>query len=157
MKKQLLTSIFSNSISVLVFFLILSFFPKTNSMASITSRLASNALKRANIEASTLFICDVQEVFRPYIHNMPSVIHNSEFLNTVCNVLNIPTVITEHYAKAFGKTVSEITVHPTTKVYQKTFFSMMTPELKADLPATRNQVRILVSSSIDFPFTSDSL
>ncbi len=111
----------------------------TNSMAGLT-RLVSNSLKRASADSAVLFICDVQEVFRPVIHNMPAVIHNTEYLNSVCHLLNVPAVITEHYAKAFGKTVSEITAHPTTKVIQKTQFSMMVPELRAELPPTRKQV-----------------
>eukprot|EP01040_Poterioochromonas_malhamensis_P010501 gene10501-11432_t len=108
-------------------------------MAGLT-RLVSNSLKRASADSAVLFICDVQEVFRPVIHNMPAVIHNTEYLNSVCHLLNVPAVITEHYAKAFGKTVSEITAHPTTKVIQKTQFSMMVPELRAELPPTRKQI-----------------
>jgi hypothetical protein len=99
-----------------------------------------NALKRANVETSTLFLCDIQETFRPLIHNMPAMIHNSELLNSVCNVLNVPCVITEQYPKALGKTVPEITIHSNTKLITKTFFSMMVPELKAEIAPERKQV-----------------
>ena len=109
-------------------------------------RIIPTALKRANAENTTLFLCDLQELFRPLIFNMPAVIHNSELLNSVCNILNIPTIITEQYPKAMGKTVPDITVHPHTKVFPKTFFSMMIPELKAELSPTRKQVNTLIIS-----------
>jgi hypothetical protein len=113
---------------------------------SFASKMIPNALKRANVETSTLFLCDLQETFRPLIHNMPAVIHNSELLNSVCNVLNVPCIITEQYPKALGKTVPDITIHSNTKLITKTFFSMMVPELKAEISPERKQVNSFLTS-----------
>jgi isochorismate hydrolase len=110
---------------------------------SFASNMIRNSLKRVTADNTTLFLCDIQEGFRNVIHNMPAVIANGEFLNNACNILNVPAVITEHYPKALGSTCKELVQHPTTKIYSKTFFSMMIPELKADLAASsRKQVRI---------------
>jgi len=102
-------------------------------------RLAKS-LARPVASNATLFICDVQERFRPLIHNMETVIAKTEYLNKVCNKLDIPCFITEQYPKALGVTVPDITKFPTTKVYPKMKFSMVNPEVKAEFLAERKQV-----------------
>lgn len=104
------------------------------------NRVIPNSLKRANLAQMNFFICDIQEVFRPLIYNMPAVIHNAEFLNKVCSILQIPTYVTEQYPKAMGSTVPEITRTEGMKIFPKTQFSMMIPELRAELSSTRKQV-----------------
>jgi hypothetical protein len=125
---------------------------------SFTSNMIRNSLKRVTADNSTLFLCDIQEGFRNVIHNMPAVIANGEFLNGACNILNVPAVITEHYPKALGSTCEELVRHPTTKVYSKTFFSMMIPELKADLVASaRKQVTSYLISTLSLTSAYNSL
>lgn len=102
-------------------------------------RIAKNLL-RPVANNTTLFICDVQDRFRPLIHNMETVIHKSEHLNKVCNKLDIPCLITEQYRKAFGATVPEITRFPNTKILEKTKFSMVSDQVKAEFLAHRKQV-----------------
>lgn len=100
----------------------------------------SRSLRRANPQNISLFICDIQEVFRPLIYNYNAVIQNTEYLNKVCNLLNIPAVITEQYPRAFGSTVPEITRYESTKVYAKTQFSMVIPEIRSEILSDRKQV-----------------
>lgn len=114
----------------------------------MASALLNRSLSRPLVGKSTLFICDVQEVFRPRIFNMPTVIQKTELVNNVCNIMGIPAVITEHYTKAFGHTVPEITKYPGTKVFAKTRFSMLIPELKNECLTEKKQV----DSNINFFF-----
>ncbi len=88
-------------------------------------------------------ICDIQERFRPLIHQMDPVINKSILLNKACNVLQIPTLITEQYPKVFGNTVPEIEQFPGTKVFAKKQFSMISPEIATILrDSGRNQVTL---------------
>jgi len=123
---------------VLLSLLLFSIFILHNNMASFRS--APRSLARPVIEKSTLLICDIQEKFRTLIHNMPTVIHKSEYLNYVCHVLGVPCVITEQYPKALGATVSEITRYSNTKIFAKTQFSMIIPEISAEFLTHRKQV-----------------
>jgi hypothetical protein len=90
---------------------------------------------------ATYLICDIQERFRHLIHQMDAVINQAVLVNKACNVLSIPCIITEHYPKAFGKTVPEIAHYPGTKLFEKKQFSMITPDVAAALKESgRNQV-----------------
>lgn len=82
------------------------------------------------IESTAFLLCDVQERFRPLIYNMNTVIHKSELMNNVCHALDIPCYISEQNPKALGTTVTEITRYPSTYIYPKTKFSMITDDLR---------------------------
>ena len=87
-------------------------------------------------------ICDIQERFRPLIHQMEPVINRSLLVHKACKSLNIPCLITEQYSKVFGKTVPEIPPFADTKVFEKKQFSMLTPEVAGELAASgRTHVR----------------
>ena len=90
-----------------------------------------------------LMICDIQERFRPLIHQMDPVVNKAILLNKACNTLEIPTLITEQYPKVFGNTVPEISVYPGTQVFAKKQFSMISPEISAILKNSgRTQVML---------------
>ena len=94
---------------------------------------------------TALLVCDIQEVFRPIIHGMSSLIKTSEFLVSTAAQLDLPIVVTEQYPKAMKSTVTElssiwikadaaraeqaatsgVTFLPT-PVFEKTQFSMCT-------------------------------
>lgn len=44
--------------------------------------------------------------------------------------LDVPLIVTEHYPEKLGKTVSQLDVSHASYVSGKTYFSMMTPEVK---------------------------
>ena len=105
------------------------------------------------IASTALLVCDIQEVFRPLIHGMSSLITTSEFLVTSATHLQLPIVVTEQYPKAMKHTVSELSSIWTqsdairaaettttssnpfipTAVFEKTKFSMCTNELQTHL------------------------
>ena len=77
-------------------------------------------------------MCDIQENFREKLHQWPLLVGASVFLNRIANQLDIPILVTEQ--KPFKATIDELTLSsiPHT-LYTKTLFSMLTPQLRADL------------------------
>ncbi len=72
-------------------------------------------------------------------------------------MLNIPTIVTEHYPKVFGKTVPEFNLsQKDTSVFQKTSFSMISgpvlDSLKEDRIKGNNQVSFIFYDEISFSF-----
>ena len=86
---------------------------------------------------SILFVCDIQELFRPLIFKSPTVIDRTSLVTKVSRTLDIPIVVTRQYPKVFGETCTEIQSEilkygdksMVTDV-AKTQFSMMTSEVK---------------------------
>ena len=89
-------------------------------------------------DGTMLFVCDVQEIFRPLIYNYQDVIHTSMLMLQASNILGMKAVITEQYPERFGATVNEVrdialSTTPPSPIYSKTKFSMVTPEVKKEL------------------------
>lgn len=101
-----------------------------------------------SIQSSALLICDIQERFRPLIFNMRTVIDKAELLNRVCNVLEVPSIISEQNPRALGATVPEITKFPTTFTYEKSKFSMYTDELAAQLDSKRQVILVGIETHV---------
>ncbi|OQR87326.1 isochorismatase [Achlya hypogyna] len=83
--------------------------------------------------SSVLFVCDIQEIFRERIYEMPSVISGANTLVQAAKLLDLPTVATTQYQARFGNTVPEVGLPATLKVYDKTLFSMLTPDVQTEL------------------------
>ncbi|EON68337.1 hypothetical protein W97_07595 [Coniosporium apollinis CBS 100218] len=91
-----------------------------------------------------LFICDLQEKFRPAIYEYPKVIATTQKMLKACKILNIPVFATTQNKSRLGETCEELGLDSpdgiSTKVHaDKTAFSMWTPEVRkafADLPPT---------------------
>ncbi len=121
-----------------------------SSMSALRTVLKQSRLCIPN---TTFLVCDIQEKFQPLIYRSETIIKKAAFLNAAFNVLEIPCVITEQYPKALGHTVPEITLFPTTKVFEKREFSMLANEAVAKEleDSGRKQVHIvsiIVSSNI---------
>lgn len=97
-------------------------------------------IKTLNIKNAVLFVCDLQERFRPLIHNYGSILTNTRFMMDCSAAMNIPIVVTEHCPKIFGRTVSELGISesspPNCNVISKEEFSMV-PSVKE---ALRSQI-----------------
>ena len=101
------------------------------------------SLGRLAPATSCLLLCDVQERFRPIIHNMESVISASNFLLRVGAALDVPCVATEQYSKVFGPTIPDVLSSPAADggkpsalsppTFEKKLFSMCTPEVVSHL------------------------
>lgn len=95
----------------------------------------TSALGRLQADRSALFVCDVQERFRPVISNMPAVIDTAARMVRGCSDLKVPIIVTEQYPKALGNTVDEVKQHlpEGTPIVAKTMFTMMVPEVETHL------------------------
>ncbi|KAE8383402.1 Isochorismatase-like protein [Aspergillus bertholletiae] len=94
--------------------------------------------RAARIRNPALFICDIQEKFRPVIYEFAKLIPTSTKLLKAANTLQIPTFVTTQNRLKLGDTVSELQPYlssPNVKAdVDKTLFSMITPEIEAKLP-----------------------
>ena len=77
-----------------------------------------------------MFVCDIQERFRPLIWRGESVINRAALMAKACRSLNIPIIVTEQNPKAFGPTVSDLGVVDSPHMFAKKKFSMLTPEVQ---------------------------
>lgn len=90
--------------------------------------MAARRLGKINLKNTALFLCDMQEKFRPTIKFYPQVISVANRLLKSAEILNMPIVVTEQYPKGLGPTVSELDVSQQ-KVFPKTQFSMLIPDV----------------------------
>lgn len=94
-----------------------------------------NSLGRLDASKAIFLQCDMQTVFKDKIYCMDSVLRTTKSLNIACGIFKIPLIITEHYVKAFGNTIDDLkTTWPEgSQVFEKTLFSMLTPDVKKAL------------------------
>ncbi|PGH29669.1 hypothetical protein GX50_07579 [[Emmonsia] crescens] len=97
--------------------------------------------KVERIRNPAIFICDIQEKFRPVIYEFPKLISTTTKLLKASKLLNIPIYITTQNRARLGTTVSEFdpyldpATNPNVRAdLDKTLFSMVTPELKSYFP-----------------------
>ncbi|EIE24735.1 Isochorismatase hydrolase [Coccomyxa subellipsoidea C-169] len=95
---------------------------------------------------TSLFICDVQERFRTTIKGYPAVIDSARRLVRGAAALEIPIICTEQYPKALGSTVQEVleVLPDACKPVPKTDFTMLVPEVKAQLDSMRHVKQIVL-------------
>eukprot|EP00879_Flechtneria_rotunda_P027337 GHRR01029282.1.p2 GENE.GHRR01029282.1~~GHRR01029282.1.p2 ORF type:complete len:111 (+),score=33.75 GHRR01029282.1:342-674(+) len=92
---------------------------------------AARSLGRLQKQSTSLFICDIQERFRPIIAGMPAVVDTARRMIRGANILGLPVIVTEQYPKALGNTVRELkeVLQPKSPIISKTRFSMVTDEV----------------------------
>ncbi|KAB8231821.1 putative isochorismatase family hydrolase [Aspergillus alliaceus] len=94
--------------------------------------------RATRIRNPALFICDIQEKFRPVIYEFSRLIPTTTKLLKAANHLQIPTYITTQNRSKLGDTISELQPHLSTPNIKanidKTLFSMITPEIESQLP-----------------------
>ncbi|KAM9298930.1 isochorismatase domain-containing protein 2 [Gastrophryne carolinensis] len=89
-------------------------------------------LGRLGQKSSVLFLCDIQEKFRPNIAFFPQIVSVASRVLQAGKILDIPVIVTEQYPKGLGPTVPELGADGIKK-YSKTCFSMLTPEVQKEL------------------------
>lgn len=94
---------------------------------------------------TALFICDIQEKFRPNIQYFDAIVNVSSRLLRAFKILDAPIIATEQYPKGLGPTVQELELdkHGINPI-SKTQFSMLTKDvldvLKKNYPEVKNIV-----------------
>ncbi|MBL1218576.1 MAG: isochorismatase family protein [Planctomycetes bacterium] len=96
------------------------------------------AIPKLEIDHAACFIIDVQERIVTEMHEPGKLIQGNVFLAHLATNLKLPIVITEHVKRVFGPTVPQIAqaLPPDTAVYQKTYFSACTDDVRKWLTAT---------------------
>lgn len=61
--------------------------------------MATRRLGKVALNNSSLFLCDMQEKFRPTIQFYPQVVATAKRMLDASNILNMPVVVTEQYPK----------------------------------------------------------
>ena len=112
-------------------------------------RAASTKVGRINPATTALYLCDMQEVFRPGIVKYPEIIETSKRLFEVAKILDMPIIVTEHYPRAFGHTVSELGDISKYLVCEKTCFTMQTPEVQAKFQKDYPNVKSAIITGIE--------
>lgn len=108
-------------------------------MARPTRRLTNPAL----------FICDLQEKFRPAIHEFPKVIATAQKMLKASKILNIPVFVTTQNRARLGETCSELALDTPNGIAtivhaDKSLFSMWTPEVQSALSTLPSPVSCVI-------------
>ncbi|KAI4475732.1 hypothetical protein M0802_015049 [Mischocyttarus mexicanus] len=92
--------------------------------------MSVNAAKAILKQGKTvLFICDFQERFSKVMFEFDKVLQNSAKLVNSMKLLQIPMLVTEQNPKALGKTVPQLEISCAKGPFEKTQFSMCTPNV----------------------------
>ncbi|CAF4864173.1 unnamed protein product [Pieris macdunnoughi] len=97
--------------------------------------MARNIIKLGALEAqkTAFLLCDIQEVFRPHIKYFSEVVKVANKMVEAAKHFQIPVYVSEQYPKGLGHTTKDINIGEAAMVYEKTKFSMVTPELEGRL------------------------
>ncbi|KAF3425695.1 hypothetical protein E2986_01607 [Frieseomelitta varia] len=96
--------------------------------------MAINAAKVVLKEGkSVLLICDMQEKFAKAMFEFEKITQNSVKLVNALKLLNVPIIVSEQNPKALGKTIPELDISGVKGPFEKTQFSMCTPEINKEL------------------------
>ncbi|XP_037093093.1 isochorismatase domain-containing protein 2-like [Pollicipes pollicipes] len=100
---------------------------------------SAGRLGRLTPQHTALFLCDMQEKFKPNIKHFEQVVDTSRRMLQAATILDIPSVVTEQYPKGLGRTVPELGVEEHgLKPIAKTQFSMCVPEVEDMLKSNEN-------------------
>ena len=95
---------------------------------------------------TAVFVCDVQERFRPVIHGFDHCVHVSSVMMRAGKILGMPAVVTEQNPERLGATVDELQPHldPNEPAVAKKLFSMVTPEVETRLNGMNRDQAVLM-------------
>jgi len=109
--------------------------------------MAVRRLAKLSEKSSSLFLCDMQEKFRPSIMYFDQITKTAGRLNELSKIMSLPTVVTEQYPKGLGHTVAEVGDISHASKFEKTCFSMMLPEVHQIL--TDNETKSVILCGIE--------
>lgn len=109
--------------------------------------MAAHRIGQLSARSCALFLCDMQEKFRPSVAFFPQIVAVAARMLQASQVLEIPVIVTEQYPRGLGPTVPELGAEGLRK-FQKTCFSMLTPEVEAEL-STLPQIESVILCGIE--------
>eukprot|EP00898_Chlorokybus_atmophyticus_P003790 jgi/Chlat1/4411/Chrsp29S04543 len=104
------------------------------------------ALPRLAQGNCALFVCDIQEKFRPVIDKFPAVIHTAKTMLQAANILDVPVLVSEQYPKGLGNIVEELKplIPEGAPLIEKMDFTMIVPELLSKLRSRREVSQVIL-------------
>ncbi|KAM3531187.1 hypothetical protein NHJ13051_000951 [Beauveria bassiana] len=97
------------------------------------SRTMAQTAAQMRFKNPAIFVCDLQEKFRNAIHEFDKVVVTTEKLLDFAAAASVPVRATTQTTAKLGATVPSVAAHLTTAPIDKTRFSMVVPEVVADL------------------------
>ena len=96
-------------------------------------------IPRLSLERTALLVIDVQEELLPTIFDADRVVANCAAALRIAETLGLPAIVTEQYTKGLGHSAPAIleAAGSHAKIFEKTRFSALTPEVDALLSARR--------------------
>ncbi|MFN5497868.1 MAG: isochorismatase family protein [bacterium] len=96
-------------------------------------------IPRPTLDRAALLVIDVQEKLLPTIHDADRVVANCAAALRLAQALGLPAIVTEQYTKGLGHSAPVIREAAAghARVFEKTRFSALTPEVDALLSAKR--------------------
>ncbi|KAJ4298212.1 hypothetical protein N0V90_006111 [Kalmusia sp. IMI 367209] len=94
-------------------------------------------------------VCDLQEKFRPAIHEFPKVVATTKKLLRASQILRIPVFVTTQNKARLGETVPELMLDAPEGIKtlvnaDKTLFSMLTPEVRAGIASLNSRLACVI-------------
>jgi len=119
-------------------------------LQEIKKMSALRNLGKLNPKTSALFLCDMQEKFRPMISHFDQVVHNSNRVLNAAKIMDLPVMVTEQYPKGLGPTVDEIELAKfSLTAYPKTCFTMCLPDLMTKLKEEQADTQSIILCGIE--------
>ncbi len=101
-----------------------------------------------NRNEALLLVIDIQEKLLPVISNQEGVTDKNNILISAANILNIPVVYTEHYAKGIGPTVKKLKQNLNNAVkFDKVAFSACSEDGFLELISETKRKKIIVTGT----------
>lgn len=110
--------------------------PKQLKMSAVSK--LSRSVGKITPSSTIFFLCDIQDRFRPLIHNSETVIATAQYLTSCASELDIPLIATQQYTKVFGPTTADCFANGQEgvdnlmskgRIFEKKKFSMLTDDL----------------------------
>lgn len=112
---------------------------------------ARRAVSRLVQDTTALFVCDIQKTFSKLVPNGDSLVHTSTMLVNAASALDMPVVVTEQSPQKLSSTCDSLksALPETASVFEKTKFSMVTPEVEAKLQGDLRAVKSIILVGVE--------
>eukprot|EP00128_Syssomonas_multiformis_P009908 Colp12_sorted_trinity150504_noHs@7836 len=104
--------------------------------------MASRLLGQLKAERTAFLLCDMQEIFRKPIQNFAEIVEQQKKLLQAANIFKIPVLGTEQVPAKLGATIKDLDITGV-KMFAKTKFSMLEPEVMNELKSTKAESIVL--------------
>ncbi|XP_049882449.1 isochorismatase domain-containing protein 1-like [Pectinophora gossypiella] len=98
---------------------------------------------------TAFLLCDIQEIFRKHVKHFGEIVKVANKMMQASKSFCIPVYVSEQYPKGLGHTAEDVNVADATWLYEKTKFSMLTPELHVRMQTDVPQLSSVVLCGLE--------